>query len=324
MKPLHLFIATILTTPLALLATTTPLPLLSIHQSGRRKIRSSGLMVRKNYILSNNRRTIKSKYCRDVVVNSLRGGSSDGLGNNNDDDNNQINNSMSATPYQEQQQQQPPLQAPTPHETTTSTGVGGEFMDVMSSNNDPMYGYRETVEDRIDAWRKQQQHMQQTQSAADAASAVDEQGRFKLFTTVSKVSVSFFFFILMWRTVHHYELADSTFGPSGKRTSGGGGFRAALVRTIVLSPLVVLFLGEMMGAILGLSGGGGGQSHATKKRLKGILNLHKGVELVMMAYNIVRLAIFPSRYTIREVYIGRTISNFFFLLQCQLYTKLSW
>lgn len=319
MKPLHLFIVTILTTPLALLA-TTPLPLLPIHQSGRRKIRS-GLMVR-NDILSNNRRTIKSKYCKDVVVNSLRGGSSDGLGNNNGDDNNQINNSMSATlPYQEQQQ--PPLQAPTPHETTRSTGVGGEFVDVMSSNNDPMYGYRETVEDRIDAWRKQQQHMQQTQSAADAAAAVDEQGRFKLFTTVSKVSVSFFFFILMWRTVHHYELADSTFGPSGKRTSGGG-FRAALVRTIVLSPLVVLFLGEMIGAILGLSGGGGGQSHATKKRLKGILNLHKGVELVMMAYNIVRLAIFPSRYTIREVYIGRTISNFFFLLQCQLYTKLSW
>ena len=118
-------------------------------------------MVR-NDILSNNRRTIKSECCKDVVVNILRGGSSDGVGNNNDDDNNQINNSMSATPYQEQQQ--PPLQAPTPHETTTSTGVGGEFMDVMSSNNDPMYGYRETVEDRIDAWRKQQQHMQQTQS----------------------------------------------------------------------------------------------------------------------------------------------------------------
>lgn len=315
MKPLNLFVATILTTPLALLA-TTPLPLLSIHQSGRRKIRSGLLMVR-NDILSNNRRTIKSKYYGDVVVNSLRGGSSDDGVGNNIDDNNQIYNSMPATPYQEQQAQ-------TPHEhETTSSEVGGEFMDVISSNNDPMYGYRETVEDRIDAWRKQQQHMQQTQSAADAASAVDEQGRFKLFTTVSKVSVAFFFFILMWRTVHHYELADSTFGPSGKRTSGGG-FRAALVRTIVLSPLVVLFLGEMMGAILGLSGGGGGQSHATKKRLKGILNLHKGVELVMMAYNIVRLAIFPSRYTIREVYIGRTISNFFFLLQCQLYTKLSW
>jgi hypothetical protein len=93
---------------------------------------------------------------------------------------------------------------------------------------------------------------------------------------------------------------------------------------------VVLFLGEMMGAILGLtggsigSGGGGGASHATKKRLKGILNLHKGVELVMLVYNVIRLAVWPSRYVIREVYIGRTISNFFFLMQAQLYTKLSW
>mmetsp|Transcript_28159 Transcript_28159/g.44312 ORF Transcript_28159/g.44312 Transcript_28159/m.44312 type:complete len:300 (+) Transcript_28159:1-900(+) len=226
------------------------------------------------------------------------------------------------------QQQHPPPQASAAaaQPTTTSNtaaGGGGEYVDVMGANNDPMYGYRETVEDRIDAWRKQQQHMQQNQSAAEAASAVDEQGRFKLFTTVSKVSVSFFFFILMWRTVHHYELADATFGPSAKRASNGG-FKAFFVRTIITSPLVVLFLGEMMGAILGISGGGAGQSHSTKKRLKGILNLHKGVELVSMVYNIARLALFPSKYTIREVYIGRTISNFFFLLQCQLYTKLSW
>jgi hypothetical protein len=43
-----------------------------------------------------------------------------------------------------------------------------------------------------------------------------------------------------------------------------------------------------------------------------------------MAYNVVRLAVWPSRYVMREVYIGRTISNFFFLMQAQLYTKLSW
>jgi len=167
--------------------------------------------------------------------------------------------------------------------------------------------------------------LHESQSPEQAASAVDEQGRFKLFTTVSRVSVSFFFFILMWRTVHHYELADATFGTS--RGSGKGGVRAALLRSIVVTPLVVLFLGEMMGAILGLTGGGiggGGTSHATKKRLKGILNLHKGVELVMLIYNVVRLAIWPSRYVMREVYIGRTISNFFFLMQAQLYTKLSW
>ncbi|KAL7535185.1 hypothetical protein ACHAXR_009008 [Thalassiosira sp. AJA248-18] len=193
---------------------------------------------------------------------------------------------------------------------------------MATNSNDPMYGQRETVEDRIDAWRRQQQQLKQTQSAEEAASPVDDQGRFKLFTHVSRVSVSIFFFILMWRTVHHYELADATFGTRGK---GGGGIRAALLRTIVVTPLVVLFLGEMMGAVLGLAGGGAKPpNQSTKKRLKGILNLHKGVELVMIVYNVFRLAIWPSKYTMREVYIGRTISNFFFLMQAQLYTKLSW
>jgi hypothetical protein len=97
---------------------------------------------------------------------------------------------------------------------------------------------------------------------------------------------------------------------------------------IVVTPLVVLFLGEMMGAILGLTGGlgmgGGNASQSTKRRLKGVLNLHKIVELSMIIYNVFRLAIWPSRYVMREVYIGRTIANFFFLMQAQLYTKLSW
>lgn len=127
--------------------------------------------------------------------------------------------------------------------------------------------------------------MQQSQSSVvdDASSSphVDEYGRFKLFTAVSRISVSFFFFILMWRTVHHYELADLTF--SSAATGGGGdGKSSPILRIIVVTPLVVLFIGEMMGAILGLTGGlgiGGGSndnaSNATKKRLKGILNLHK-------------------------------------------------
>ena len=126
--------------------------------------------------------------------------------------------------------------------------------------------------------------MQQSQSSImdDTSSSphVDEYGRFKLFTTVSRISVSFFFFILMWRTVHHYELADLAFS-SAATSTGGGKSSSPMLRIIVVTPLVILFIGEMMGAILGLTGGlgiGGGNdnsSHATKKRLKGILNLHK-------------------------------------------------
>ncbi len=132
----------------------------------------------------------------------------------------------------------------------------------------------------------------------------------------------------MWRTVHHYELADATFGTiasSSSHRGGGGLFRHAVSRAIVVTPLVVLFLGEMMGAILGLVGGGAtGEGRVAKRRLKGILNLHKFVEVTMLLYNVIRLALWPSRYVAREVYIGRTISNFFFLMQAQLYTKLSW
>ncbi|EJK62848.1 hypothetical protein THAOC_16523, partial [Thalassiosira oceanica] len=92
-----------------------------------------------------------------------------------------------------------------------------------------------------------------------------------------------------------------------------------------LRPLVILFLGELVGAVMGLSGGKGGNGgRSTKRRLKGVLNLHKAVELMTMTYNVIRLAVWPSRYVPREVYIGRTVSNFFFLMQCQLYTSLSW
>ncbi|EED89281.1 predicted protein [Thalassiosira pseudonana CCMP1335] len=296
---------------------------------------------------SNNHGAMRCNLLNSVVSEVFRGGDAgesqghnnnsyvnhggfDGVANNN---NNNNNNNIQDIPGQIP----PPMGGSNTdfnYQTSMANTVNvqqhqtsGEFVDVMGANSDPtIYGYRETVEDRIAAWRLQQQQLQQTQSAAEAASAVDEQGRFKLFTTVSRVSVSFFFFILMWRTVHHYELADATFGNLG-RGSKRGGMKAALLRTVVVTPLVVLFLGEMMGVILGLTGGGvggGGASHATKKRLKGILNLHKGVELVMLVYNVVRLAILPSKYIVREVYIGRTISNFFFLMQAQLYTKLSW
>jgi hypothetical protein len=60
----------------------------------------------------------------------------------------------------------------------------------------------------------------------------------------------------MWRTVHHYELADLTFSSSTGGGSGDGKSSSSpMLRIIVVTPLVILFIGEMMGAILGLTGG---------------------------------------------------------------------
>lgn len=65
----------------------------------------------------------------------------------------------------QQQQQQPPQMMGSPNFQSTSSSAqptAGEYnnmngMGGAASNTDPNYEYRETVEDRIDAWRKQQQ-----------------------------------------------------------------------------------------------------------------------------------------------------------------------
>mmetsp|Transcript_8751 Transcript_8751/g.18285 ORF Transcript_8751/g.18285 Transcript_8751/m.18285 type:complete len:388 (+) Transcript_8751:270-1433(+) len=282
------------------------------------------VLSRKKSILDHSKSSNGEKY---FYINQLRGGSD---GNSGSDAGGRIGDNINANNkyYRETSLdggQSLPGSQNGQYFSQNGMPQQNNLLETTDIGSDPMmmYGQRETVEDRLAAWRMAQQERQKSQSIAEAASAIDEQGSFKLFTTVSRVSVSFFFFILMWRTVHHYELADATFGAAsmGNRNKRGG-VGQALLRAVIVTPLVILFLGEMMGAIFGLTGGG--TSHATKKRLKGILNLHKGVELVVMVYNVVRLAIVPSKYTPREVYIGRTISNFFFLMQAQLYTKLSW
>merc|ERR1711971_911948 len=61
-----------------------------------------------------------------------------------------------------------------------------------------------------------------------------------------------------------------------------------------------------------------------KKRMKAILNLNKLMEMTLMAYNVMRLVLVPSKLVLREIYVGRTLSNFLFLVQCQLFTKVTW
>jgi len=85
-------------------------------------------------------------------------------------------------------------------------------------------------------------------------------------------------------------------------------------------PPVILFLGNMAGCVGSLMSSGG----VGKKRMKAILNLNKLVEVSLMAYNVFRLVFVPSKLILREIYVGRTLSNFLFLVQCQLFTKVTW
>ena len=156
------------------------------------------------------------------------------------------------------------------------------------------------------AWREQERLKYEHQSAIDAANRRDEDGKIKILASVSWGSITMFFFILMWHAVHHYELADQTFNGA--------------TRLFMVLPPVVLFLGNMAGCVGSIMSNGA----LGKKRMKAILNLNKLVEVSLMAYNVMRLVLVPSKFVMREVYVGRTLSNFLFLIQCQLFTKVTW
>lgn len=87
----------------------------------------------------------------------------------------------------------------------------------------------------------------------ESASPRDEQGRLKLMTSVSKGSRAIIFFILMFRDIHLFELADQNF--------------KGLRRLFMVTPLILLFIGNMAGVVATFTS----PSHSAKKRLKGEL-----------------------------------------------------
>ena len=174
---------------------------------------------------------------------------------------------------------------------------------------EPPPGQHLAVEDRLSAWRHQQQEQYEHRTQEQLNSIVDDEGRTKLLTTMSRTSVPVMFFILLTRVIHHYELADAAF--------------KGMARVFFVLPTVALFLGNLSGLVVGatmtIKGTGG-----TKRRLKAILNLNKLIEVMCMAYNVLRLTVLPSRYIPREVYVARIVTNFMFLCFCQVYTKVTW
>ena len=125
-----------------------------------------------------------------------------------------------------------------------------------------------------------------------------------LLASATKLSVSGYFFLLVWRAVHLYELADQT-----------RGFK----RLCLVIPTVLMFLFDIAGLLVSFN-----FKDSNKVKLKMILNFNKAIELSCMSYSIFRLLLAPSVWTPREVYIGRVLVNFVMIMQSQLLTKVSW
>jgi hypothetical protein len=146
----------------------------------------------------------------------------------------------------------------------------------------------------------------QNLSAEQQANPRDEQGRMKLLAHVGKGSRAFIFFVLMWRDIHLFELADQTM--------------KGATRLMAVVPLTLLFIGNLAGVVTSITSPG----HSAKKRLKAILNLDKFVEVILLVWYFIRLTVAPSKYVPREIFISNTLHSIFFLIQCQAYTRVTW
>jgi len=198
----------------------------------------------------------------------------------------------------------PSMGGPPPPASASGYGGGDGGLDSV-----PLPGDHVPYEERLSAWRRQQQEQYDRASDEQLNSVVDDQGRTKLLTSMSKTSVPIMFFILLTRSIHHFELADA-------------GFKGA-TRLFFVLPTVLLFVGNLSGVVVGALASVKGTG-STKRRLKAILNLNKLVEVLCMVYNVIRMAAVPSEYVPREMYVARTVTNFMFLSFCQVYTKVTW
>lgn len=214
----------------------------------------------------------------------------------------------SQDPYHYQQgQQSPPRPSPVQQQEERS-GYQSNNYDTTEfytpPTDDPMH---ETVQDRVDKWRMDQISKRENQTPQEEANLRDEQGRMKLLVSVSKASRVFIFFLLMWRDIHLYEVADTAL--------------KGLLRTLTVVPLTVLFTANLAGVIISFTTA---LSHGGKKRLKAILNLDKMVEIVLVGWNFLRLTVMPSKYIPREIHVAGIIHSIFFIIQCQAFTRVNW
>ena len=182
-----------------------------------------------------------------------------------------------------------------------------------------------SVQERLDTWKQQQQQLQQQQPSSSSSSYVDAKGQTKLLVSIGQTSRAVIFFIYMWRIWHLYESVVAA-SSAGSSTSAVSGVITTLLSfrpvTLLTIPLALLFVGNLLATLTLVVSTT--TNHTTKKRCKAILNGNKFVEVVNMAYTLMRLVVAPSPDVTKEIYMGRILHSMLFLIQGQAYTRFSW
>lgn len=218
-----------------------------------------------------------------------------------------------------------PYQEYPSYESATSSGSSGNFgdenpeshTDGFANYNPPppsRYGddreesmLQESVQARHDNWKSAQMEKYANRTPEQEYNPRDDQGRMKLMSSVSKGSRAFIFFILMWRDIYLFEATDQS-------------IKGSLRKMITRGFLTTVFLGNLAGVVTSLTS----QGHNAKNRLKAILNLDKVIETTLLIWNFGRVTLFPSKYIPREIFVAGIFHSFFFLIQCQAFTRVTW
>lgn len=166
--------------------------------------------------------------------------------------------------------------------------------------------FQESVQDRVDKWRQAQMAQSQQMTPAEEINPRDAQGRMKLIASVSRGSRALIFFIIMWRDIHLFEVADQSL--------------KGMTRLFSVVPLILLFIGNLAGVVASFTS----PSHSSKKRMKAILNLDKVVEALLLVWYFFRLTVFPTKHIPREIFVAKTLHSVLFLVQLQAFTRVTW
>ena len=139
-----------------------------------------------------------------------------------------------------------------------------------------------------------------------------------LLSMVSSKSISLIFFLLMWRAVHHYELADSL----------------SSSRLLLVVPTILLFLANLYAFITSfLPPAPDAAPNSSKKLLKPILNANKLTEALLLLGNLWKLLFAKPKRQYggrgrappagKEAYVGGILVNALYIALCHLMTKVS-
>ena len=273
-------------------------------------------------------------------IGMIRGGgaySSDPNQNNNNNNNNEYSTDQYGHGSSNEHSSSNHEYKPNHQYPTTGMGNGDddyvvaptEIVDGETSTTtfNPFFPNDESVsvQERLDAWKQQQQQLQQQQPSSSSSSYVDAKGQTKLLVSIGQTSRAVIFFIYMWRIWHLYESVVAA-SSAGSSTSAVSGVITTLLSfrpvTLLTIPLALLFVGNLLATLTLVVSTT--TNHTTKKRCKAILNGNKFVEVINMAYTLMRLVVAPSPDVTKEIYMGRILHSMLFLIQGQAYTRFSW